>query len=37
MREVFLQGDVVKADRKDRLRLLLVHSQPSSSTGSDPN
>jgi hypothetical protein len=37
MREVFFQGVVVKADRKDRLRLGLDHSQPSSSVGSDPN
>ena len=37
MREVFLQSIVVKADRKDRLRLRFDHPQPSSSAGSDPN
>lgn len=37
VREVFLQGVVVKADREDRLGLRFDHPQPSSSVGSDPN
>lgn len=37
VREVFLQGVVVKADREDRPGLRFDHPQPSSSVGSDPN
>jgi hypothetical protein len=37
IREVFLQGVIVKADREDRLGLRFDHPQPSSSVGSDPN